>query len=66
LVNKLLTEGIPEDLESQLIIFLAHLRTCCFDGEFNRTYGTSSAPLTPADLANLKLAYGTLAKQLIA
>ena len=49
----------------RLLAFLADLRTCCFDGELNRTYGASTAPLTAGDLSTLQQAYTRLVAHLV-
>lgn len=66
LIDRILSQELPVNLEEQQIEFLAHLRTCCFDGEVNRTYGASSSPLRIADLASLRDAYCGLAQKLVA
>jgi len=55
----------PPDLRERAIAFLSDLRSCCFEGEVNRTYGTSTENLRAADLATLQTAYRTLAAQLL-
>lgn len=65
LIDRVLAQEAPEDLEEQLISFLAQLRTCCFEGEVNRTYGVSSSALNAADLSALRQAYTELAQQLV-
>lgn len=66
LIAQQLDAPAPDTLEESLIAYLADLRTCCFDGEVNRTYGASTAPLTPDDLATLRQAYTALLDHLVA
>jgi hypothetical protein len=63
LIAKVLVNEVSKDLDDQLIGFLAQLRTCCFDGEVNRTYGASSLPLSTADLSALRQAYKYLVQR---
>lgn len=65
LIAQQLDAPAPADLDERLLAFLADLRTCCFDGELNRTYGASTAPLTAGDLSTLQQAYTRLVAHLV-
>jgi hypothetical protein len=60
LVQQTLGSQAPADAREQIIGFLARLRTCCYGGEVNRTYGTSTEGLRDSDLTTLAQAYTEL------
>ncbi len=64
LIDAMLDQPAPENLQELLTEFLAELRVCCLDGEVNRTYGTSTSALKESDLDTLRQAYSALAQQL--
>lgn len=60
LICGLLDAAQPQNWREKVLDFLSELRASCFDGELNRTYGTSTSPLSPQDLSTLQQAYNSL------
>lgn len=60
LISDLLDAVPPPDWREKVLDFLSGLRASCFDGELNRTYGTSILPLSSEDLSALHQAYNNL------
>lgn len=60
LIADLLDAAPPSDWRESVVNFLSELRASCFDGEVNRTYGTSISSLSRYDLSTLQQAYNSL------
>ena len=64
LIETVLARTPAADDTERIVECLAGLNAQCFDGEFNRASGDTTAALTDADLATLQVAYNTVYQRL--